>query len=302
MPVIPEFWFDWSSLFIFSGILATVFAAGLAAAQYRMSGKPASLRWLILLLGCIGIILAEQILRNSSLIGHLPRLLFIASPFLFLYLPFILFYSYAVLYKRIRHIIHLLLPVGMLVVMIPTYRMESSQKLEMYFNRSSSDPVWIILVYLLYSGYYLTRIFRANRLLRKKLKDESASDKIEYFALANSIISRTSLLALIFPVSLLLQYFPMPADVYYFGQKLLYTIFSASGPLLLFSLLLNKESLNFGLNQTKESPESTTSGSETPKVCVAPELQNAASSLSTPEVSGEATESSLVKFPDNLEE
>src|SRR5688572_15784120 len=163
MPVIPEFWFDWSSLFIFSGILATVFAAVLAAAQYRMSGKPASLRWLILLLGCIGIILAEQILRNSSLIGHLPRLLFIASPFLFLYLPLILFYSYAVLHMRLRHVIHLLLPVGILVVRIPTFRMESSRTLEGYFDRRSSDPVRIILLYLLYCGYYRFRSFRANR-------------------------------------------------------------------------------------------------------------------------------------------
>ncbi len=301
MPAIPEFWFDWSSLFTFSGILATVFAIGLAASQYRMLGRPLSLRWLILLLVCIGVIMAEQVLRNSSLIGHFPRFLFMGSPFLFLYLPLILFYNYAVLHKDIRHLFHLLLPIAMLAVMIPTYRIEGAQKLDMYFNQSTGDPIWIIGVYLLYCGYYLVRIFRANRLLRKALKDESASDKIEYFALANSIISKTSLLALIFPVSLLLQYLPLAPHAYYFGQKLLFTVFSASGHLLLFSLLLNKDSLSFGLNQVTETPGPAPSEPDLLPAAAALEPQPAEPWVSRPEKPAETLERPPVKLPEDLE-
>jgi hypothetical protein len=99
-----------------------------------MLGRPMSLRWLILLLVCIGVILAELVLRNSSMIGHFPRFLFIGSPFLFLYFQLILFYNYAVLNKTIHYGFHLLLPVAILALMILTYRMEDSQKLDLFYQ------------------------------------------------------------------------------------------------------------------------------------------------------------------------
>ncbi len=247
MPAAPEFWYDWSSLFLFGGLLNVALAIYFTSVQYRMLAKPLALLWLFLLLICLFVILLEQLVRNSSLIGHIPGFLFISSPLLFLYLPLILFYHYAILQERIVYAYHLLLPFASLAVMIPTYLMPGPQKLDMFFDRNISDPLWIISVYLLYCTYYLFRIFYANKLLRKRVKNESANDKIEYYTLANNIISKVGVFALIFPLSLLMQYVPVPVSIYSFSQKLLFVGFSISGHLILFSLLLHRNSLGYTL-------------------------------------------------------
>jgi hypothetical protein len=148
----------------------------------------------------------------------------------------------------------------------------------------------------------LVCILRANRLLRTELKNESASDKIVYFAMAHSIISKVSLLALVFPVSLLLQYFPLPPAVYSFCQKLLNTIYSAAGHLLLFSLLLNKDNLLFGLRREEEALGSEHSIAEIPVLPAAAEPAPAAPAAPEPEASAEVLEPQPAKLSADVEE
>ena len=203
--VAAETWFDWSSLFLFSGIINALIAGLFIAQKLKIVKKSSSLLWLTLLMLCVVILLNEQLLRNSVLLYLFPQFLFWGSPFLFLYLPLILFYYKSVLKKNLTIWPHLILPAFMFTIMFPTYRMNNTEKLKMFEASDAQDPYWIIILYLMYFLFYSIKILGANRELRRLVKNESTDNRIDNYETTNNVIAGMSLLALVFPVACLFR-------------------------------------------------------------------------------------------------
>jgi len=197
--------FDWSSMFLFSGIANSFFCL-LILLVGRHKFSPKTKVTLIIILLCLVLILFERVIRFSHLESSYPELLFITSPIFFFILPLI-FTSQKQLTSLSKFwYLHFIIPIIATLFFLPTITMDNESKLAMYNMESNNDPIVVILFYLFYAIFYLGSIFYANRKFKNHVLNQSADNRIESELLSNELIFVASLLLIAIPISFLLQY------------------------------------------------------------------------------------------------
>ncbi len=239
--------FDWSSLILFSGIINAIFAIFfLVLNSNRYAFKYAL--WIKVFLVCVILILFERIIRFSDLEANYPKLLFITSPLFFCILPLVYVFQNRLNSKSNYWYLHFIFPTVMLFVFMPTILMSDTDKLDMYYSEGITDPIWIVLLYLLFAMYYSVRTFIANRKHKTRLLNTSANNHIELQLFANKLVFLASTCISAIPISLLLQYVDINSRVI---DKLLFIIFSLVPHFILISLVNLKPVESFDDLQSK---------------------------------------------------
>lgn len=224
--------FDWSSLILFSGIInatiAIIFLV-LNSSHY----KPKYSLWINVFLFCIILILFERIIRFSNLESNYPKLLFITSPLFFFILPLVYVFQNQLNVKSRYWYAHFIFPILMLILFTPTILMNDNDKLSMYYEVEINDPIWLVLLYLLFAIYYSVKTFIANKVHKALLLNTSANNDIELQLFSNKLIFLASVCIIIIPISLLIQYLDFNTEAV---DKFLFIIFSLIPHFILISI------------------------------------------------------------------
>ncbi len=233
---------DGASLLLFAAIFN-----GLASLVIWLLGRPfikkTKTLWLLALLIAVLLFLTEQFFRQTKLIDQFPFILFISTPVFFSFLPMIYCFQRKIREQKTRAAFHFIIPLAVLIIMFPTYRMPADEKLAMYYNPDVMDPPWIVIFYVLYWLVYIFFIFKYQRRYANALKAEQSDNSIEKDIFSNSLISIVGWFSLIFPLTISIQYLGLEQDLYNNLQKGLYLIFSMSAHFFLFIFLSNKEKI-----------------------------------------------------------
>ncbi|QTD38085.1 helix-turn-helix transcriptional regulator [Polaribacter batillariae] len=152
-----------------------------------------------------------------------PQLLFITSPLFFFILPLVYVFQNRLNVKSKYWFMHFVFPILMLILFIPTILMNDNDKLSMYHADGINDPIWLVLLYLLFSIYYSIKTFIANKEHKALLLNTSANNDIELQLFSNKLIFLASVCIIIIPISLLIQYLDFNTKVV---DKFLFIIFS----------------------------------------------------------------------------
>ncbi|MEP3210040.1 MAG: AraC family transcriptional regulator [Maribacter sp.] len=117
---------------------------------------------------------------------------------------------------------------------MPTILMNDKDKLNMYHEDGVKDPIWLVLLYLLYAIYYSIKTFNTNREHKALLLNTSADNDIELQLFSNKLVFFASVCIAIIPISLLTQYVDLNTKVV---DKFLFLIFSLIPHFILISIL-----------------------------------------------------------------
>ncbi|MEL7118311.1 MAG: helix-turn-helix domain-containing protein [Bacteroidota bacterium] len=120
----------------------------------------------------------------------------------------------------------------MVTIILPSYRMSSSDKLSM-FMEGANDPLWFHIFYVSYSFFYLLLILRNNQLHKQTLQTNNSSTNVEYHLLINRFILVSGILSFCLPIAFSLGYFEIDAVKEELVRKILFVLFSFT-PLLFF--------------------------------------------------------------------
>lgn len=224
--------FDWSSLILFSGIVnAIITIVFLIKNSSRFKHKYAL--WVNVFLLCIILILSERIIRFSNLEANYPKLLFITSPLFFFILPLVYVFQNQLNAKPKYWYTHFIFPILMLILFIPTILMDDNDKLSMYQEDGINDPIWLVLLYLLFAIYYSVKTFIANKKHKVHLLNTSANNDVELQLFSNRLVFLASICIIAIPISLLIQYLDFNTEVV---DKFLFIIFSLIPHFILISI------------------------------------------------------------------
>ncbi|MDX1628380.1 MAG: hypothetical protein R3345_06755, partial [Fulvivirga sp.] len=225
--------FDWSSLFLFNGVIlclagiVVILAYGRANAMVRVFAG--------LLFLSIAIILLERIVRFSSLYFEYPQLLFLSGPFLFLIYPLTyLFQRYLIKMQRYWYL-HLIIPLAS-VLFLPSYQMSGAQKLSM-FSKGSEDPWWFTLCYFLYALGYILFIYRNYFQQHYIFSSQYADARVDESRAMNRFIALGSSTFICIPLAFTTGYLQFNEAMLTAMNKLLFVIFSLNPLFLLFALI-----------------------------------------------------------------
>jgi len=241
--------FDWSSLLIFGGVVNTILSIVVLVVNRNLYKQKFSI-WIILFLVLVGLILSERIIRFSNLESKLPELLFVTSPLFFFILPLLYIFQCELNNANKKWHYHLIVPVLMLILLLPTITMSNKDKLAMYLEERAKDPIWIVVFYFLFAAFYSVRTFRENRVHKCKLFSTLSSNDIELQLFSNKLIYFSSTLITIIPVSFFIQYFEFETRVV---DKLLYVVFSFIPHIILFSIITRRTFSGDSEFQTKQT-------------------------------------------------
>ncbi len=214
--------FDWSSLILFSGIVNAIIAIVFLIKNSNQF-KHKYVLWVNGFLLCIILILFERIIRFSNLESNYPKLLFITSPLFFFILPLVYVFQNQLNGTSKYWYVHFIFPILMLLLFIPTILMDDNDKLRMYNEEGISDPIWLVLLYLLFAIYYSIKTFIANKKHKAHLLNISANNDIELQLFSNKLVFLASLCIVSIPISLLIQYIDYNMKAV---DKFLFIIFS----------------------------------------------------------------------------
>lgn len=224
--------FDWSSLILFSGIINAIFATVfLVSNSNRYKAKYAL--WITIFLFCVVLILFERIIRFSNLEDNYPKLLFISSPLFFFILPLIYVFQNKLNVKSKYWYVHFIVPALMLFLLLQSILMNDNDKLSMYHKDGINDPIWLVLLYLLFAVYYSIKTFIANKEHKVLLFNALADNDVEVQLFSNKLVFLASICIIIIPISLLIQYLDYNTEVV---DKFLYIIFSLIPHFMLISI------------------------------------------------------------------
>ncbi|WP_142786145.1 helix-turn-helix domain-containing protein [Changchengzhania lutea] len=225
--------FDWSSLLLFSGII-NAFISVVILVFNKNNYKIRPLIWIILILASVSLILFERIIRFSDLEASYPEFLFISSPLFFFSLPLIYVFQKR-LNKRLNHeYLHFIIPFLLFILLLPTITMSNSDKLDMYYTTGIHDPIWIILLYLIFAIFYSIKTLIENKRHKHYLLNEYASNAIELQLFSNKLVLLSSLLFIIIPIALSIQYFNFETEIF---DKILFILFSLIPHFILIAIL-----------------------------------------------------------------
>ncbi len=224
--------YDWSSLILFSGIINAIIAI-VFLIKNSSRYKPKYALWVNVFLFCVILILFERIIRFSNLETHYPKLLFITSPLFFFILPLVYVFQNQLNGKVKYWYVHFIFPILMLLLFMPTILMNDNDKLNMYHEDGINDPIWIVLLYLLFAIYYSAKTFIANKKHKVHLLNTSANNDIELQLFSNQLVFWASICIIAIPVSLLVQYADYNTEVL---DKCLFIIFSLIPHFILISI------------------------------------------------------------------
>jgi len=245
--------FDWSSLLIFGGIINAIISIVILALNNNKH-KVKSLIWIVLILISLILILLEKIIRFSNLESYYPELLFISSPLFFFILSLIYVFQ-----ERLNRLskywyLHFLIPLLLLILLLPTIMMDNSDKLTMYYTKGINDPIWIILLYVVFAIFYIGKTLIENKRHKKRVLNESASNDIELQIYSNHLVFLSSVLMLIIPISLSIQYLNFNKEIM---DKLLFILFSIIPHFILISTLTHKNSDDYKIVFKEEIQQSS---------------------------------------------
>jgi len=250
--------FDWSSLIIFSGIINTLISFAILILK-KSKYKIKFLIWIILILALVGVILLEKIIRFSDLVASYPELLFISSPLFFFILPMIFLFQKSLIRTLKYWYLHFLIPVILLILLLPTIAMDNSDKLKMYFTEGINDPIWIIVFYLLFAIFYIGKTLIENRKHKEELLNEYASNDVELQLFSTQLVFLSSMLMIIIPVSLSIQYLDFNAEL---ADKWLFILFSIIPHLILISILANNNIGDYTIELTEDEKQKSTNSKD----------------------------------------
>ncbi len=224
--------FDWSSLILFSGIINAIIAVVFLVSNSSRY-KPKYALWVNAFLFCIILILFERIIRFSNLETHYPKLLFVTSPLFFFILPLVYVFQNQLNVKTKYWYAHFIFPILMLMLFIPTILMDDNDKLNMYHEDGINDPIWLVLLYLMFAIYYSVKTFIINKKHKVHLLNTSANNDIELHLFSNKLVFLASICIITIPMSLLLQYIDYNMKV---ADKYLFIFFSLIPHFILISI------------------------------------------------------------------
>lgn len=233
--------FDWSSLLLSASLVNLIITSALTLFAGKFRGNNRARAWFLILNACIAIILVESIIRNSQLFDSLPYLLFMSTPILFVVQPALHLYQRALIGKRDMYWPHLILPALNFIIMIPTFMMNSEDKLAMFHQEDIQDPLWIVLFYLAYFTFYQFLIFRDHKRQSIALENEYSKNTLEWQKLSSKVVAFSGLALFSVPVILAVQYFQLSPETDIMIRKASTVIFSLISHVLLFSLILSTE-------------------------------------------------------------
>lgn len=232
--------FDWSSLFLFSSVVSSIIGAVYLFHHYQTISDKRSIHWLIVVMAANDLVFIEYIVRNSGMVGLVPHMLFIGTPAYFILLPALYIYQSCAMRQRIQAKLHFVLPALAVVLMVPTYRMSGQDKMAMFSETGNTDPVWLILIYLAFYGFYLGKIMRGIGRYRAEMSRELSTTEVEWDRISSDIIVLVSASSLAIPVAMVMQYVPLSEEVSNGIVKGAIVIFSLSGHFVLAAMLLRR--------------------------------------------------------------
>ncbi len=230
------FFFDWSSLFLFSSIVNSLLGILFVYSTGKVVADKKSTFWLILIIIGTGIVSLEYIIRNSGIVIQYPHFLFIASPVYFFLLPAILIFLRTLAQQPVKPLVHMVVPFAFMVLMIPTYSMSAHNKINMFTTPNIREPWFIILVYLIFFLFYIYKIYQQIKLYQQELYDQFSSNHVEWEIFSMKFIKGLSLLILFIPLLICIQYFPFTNETKIILKKFCVVGFSLSGHLILLFL------------------------------------------------------------------
>lgn len=225
--------FDWSSLILFGSILNALIAIVILLNQSTRY-KQNVVHWMVVFLVCVGLILLERIIRFSNLETTYPELLFITSPLFFFILPLVYVFQSRLIGKPKSWYLHFIVPILMLFVLLPSITMNNHEKLAMYTTEGINDPVWMVLLYLLFAVFYSIKTFTLNKRHKLQLLNLSASNDIELQFFSNKLLFVVNVLIITIPLSIALQYIETATLLI---DKGLFILFSLIPHIILISIL-----------------------------------------------------------------
>ncbi|WP_207763844.1 helix-turn-helix domain-containing protein [Flagellimonas pacifica] len=163
-----------------------------------------------------------------------PELLFATSPLFFFILPLLYIFQNRLNNKKTNWLYHFIIPILIFFMLLPTIRMDSVDKLAMYNREGINDPVWIVLIYFLFATFYAMKTFMVNRQHKVNLLSTLSNNDVELQLFSNKLIYFSSILIIVIPISLSIQYFSFETLII---DKLLFIIFSLIPHFVLFSML-----------------------------------------------------------------
>jgi len=232
--------FDWSSLFLFSGAVNALLGIVILLIK-RPKHSWKLILWPIFILLCIVLILFERIVRFSGLVESHPQLLFTTSPLFFILLPLMYCFQKQLIALPKYWFLHFVFPLLVLVWLIPTLLMTGQEKWEMYSRANISDPLWIIVLYLIFALYYTIRIFRINRDHRRILLNNYTSPDIHFQLFSNRIVFISIVLTFAIPLSFFIQYVEFSIKEGLLFEKFFFILFSGIAHIFLLSVILNRQ-------------------------------------------------------------
>lgn len=247
--------FDWSSLLLSASLVNLALTAVLTLFSGKFRGNRAARTWFLILNACIAIILIESIVRNSELVDKLPYLLFISTPLLFIVQPALHFYQNALTGKTNKHWPHLIIPALNFIIMIPTFMMNTEDKLAMFHEEDIQDPLWLVLFYFAYFSVYQFLIFRTHKQQSVALENEYSNNTLEWQKLSGRAVAISGFTLFAIPIILVVQYFDLSTATANMITKGASVTFSLISHVLLFSLVLSAKDRK--TSEKPERPEST---------------------------------------------
>ena len=228
--------FDWTSLILFSGIVNSFFAIILLQKHYNFTSK--SFFWLGCVLVCISLMLLERIIRFSELVDHFPYFLFLTSPLFFFIAPLMYSSQKELMGDYKQWPLHFIAPLLFLVLLLPSILLNPDEKLSMYHSAKTNDPIWIVLIYVVFSLFYSVKIFFLNKKYATQLFQEYADDSVSFQLRSNRMILFSSILLLTIPLSVAAQYLPISE---YKFEKILFLVFSITPHIIFIALAQRRD-------------------------------------------------------------
>lgn len=243
---------DAFSLLIFTGLFNGLLALLFLSFNNR-SSKQTGAYWLYFLVIAVLVILTEQFFRQTGLISRAPFLLFVSTPVFFCFLPIIFCFQQFLNGKKYIWYYHFVLPALILLLMLRTYTMPAEAKLNMFFEEDNQDPLWIVLLFLVFWAGYMVKIFGNHRTYIAALKNERSDDRVGQTVFFNKVIAVIGCFTLIFPISISIQYFPLSKVHYDLFQQSLHLVFSFI-PHLTLIIFLDKKQVELLLDPVRQPP------------------------------------------------